>query len=109
MKWIQVPRITLEDTHKAPACVECKGKHVATKCRTLRRLGPKDRIEQGKIAPLVFLLALSLGMVPIGARSDLGVRFKGASAITPPFCTELPGPLALLVQIPRAPASRTLG
>ena len=43
-----------KDIHKAPACAVCNGKHVATKCRTLRRLGPKDRIAKVRSLHLCF-------------------------------------------------------
>ena len=43
-----------KDTRKVPACAVCNGKHVATKCRTLRRLGPKDRIEKVRSLHLCF-------------------------------------------------------
>ena len=43
-----------KDTRKAPACAVCSGKHVATKCRTLRRLGPKDRIAKVRSLHLCF-------------------------------------------------------
>ena len=43
-----------KDIRKAPACAVCSGKHVATKCRTLRRLGPKDRIAKVRSLHLCF-------------------------------------------------------
>ena len=41
-------------TDNTKACAVCSGKHVATKCRTLRRLGPKDRIAKVRSLQLCF-------------------------------------------------------
>ena len=42
------------DNTWALACAVCNGKHVATKCRTLCRLGPKDRIKKVRSLHLCF-------------------------------------------------------
>ena len=43
-----------QDNNALPACAVCNGRHAATKCRTLRRLGLKDRMEKVRTLNLCF-------------------------------------------------------